>query len=149
MRYYLFLLSTIITLLIISCGPNKEEVAKLEQQKADSIALAIETKIKTEIELKEKSEMVDKILSELNNRLNKAKKRIITENINLDRIRDFQLGRSQSTKERQLEEQYELIHKIEDIVASNERAIKDMQSKKDKYSYEQIKEIFENMGLEK
>jgi hypothetical protein len=118
---YIFIL--ILAIFISSCGKSKTEV---EQNKAQLAQIQKEAAAQEEQERihQEKIEVGDskkKIF--LTNELDRVKKILQEEENNLAEIEEFQIGRSSSTKERQLFEQQKQIRKIENYITSIEEEI--------------------------
>lgn len=124
-----------ILLTLNSCGPSSEEIKKREQFIADSTQTAIEKEkvIQDSIQLAEqKQKELDKQLAEqnriheekievgksikrtkLSNYLMEIDNNIEQEKRNLNRINEFQIGRSASTKSQQLNERREIISQLQ------------------------------------
>jgi hypothetical protein len=119
-RNYILALITIFTL--ISCGKSKEEIelekAKIELEKTK---LELDKKIKDEENLKilkiheEKSNVGKrKKITELNLLLQKFPEAMKKAQENIQKIEQYQIGRSKSTKEKQLAEAYTQLREIRD-----------------------------------
>ena len=126
-KKYIFVLFTL--LILSSCGKSKEEIelekAKIELEK---IKLELEEKSKKEEEnkIKEQKEKLNKIheqkvnvgkrkkITELNLMLQKLPQAIEDAEQNIRKINEFQIGRSTSTKEKQLQEATTQLREIRD-----------------------------------
>ena len=108
----------------MNCGPNgpsqEEIIAKkkhitdsLEIVKLDSIK-AIELKLELERIHLQKIEVGQSLLeTRLNNMVDNLKTNLRNQQLKLNRINEFQLGRLKSTKQRELRNQYNKINNIE------------------------------------
>ena len=115
MKKILALSITILTL--HACGPSPEEIQKREKAKQDSIQLAElkQKEIEEQQRIHEEKIEVGKSIkrTKLNNYLKMAEAKIKEENQKLSKINEFQIGRSSSTKSKQLSEQRQVIRELE------------------------------------
>jgi hypothetical protein len=126
-KKYIFILFTL--LILSSCGKSKEEIelekAKIELEKtklklAEKIKQVEENKItKQKAELNKIHEQKVNVgkrkkITELNLMLQKLNKAIEKAEQNIRKIKEFQIGRSSSTKEKQLKEAKSQIREIRD-----------------------------------
>ena len=133
MKTYSFLL----ILILLSCGPTKEEVAQHEKHIADSlnnvkvetIRLAyIDSIAKAQAELErlhsEKVEAGKAIKrNKLNNILEELQKNLLTNENELKKINDFQLGRSVLEKENQLFTKQLQINELKNFIVEVEKEL--------------------------
>ncbi|MTE27674.1 DUF4878 domain-containing protein [Winogradskyella ouciana] len=126
-KNYIFVLFTL--LILISCGKSKEEIelekAKIELEKT-KLELAEKTKKEEENKVKEKKAELNKIheqkvnvgkrkkITELNLMLQKLPQAIEKAEQNIREINQFKIGRSSSTKEKQLQEAKTQLREIRD-----------------------------------
>jgi hypothetical protein len=134
-------LISLIAIILVSCGPSVEEIKQREQFIADSIKTvanrkqAVQDSIKLEEQRhKEFAEQqrihYEKIevgksteRTKLNKYLEQLKSRINTAKSQLNKINEFQIGRSSSTKQRQLNEQQTKINELLSFKESIEKEI--------------------------
>ena len=130
MKSNYFLILSLISL-IISCGPSKEENKKREKFVADSLKIVREDSLarvaeqmETERIHLEKIEVGKSInKTKLSNILDEVKSQLLTAKRKLDRINEFQLGRSMSTKQQQLSDQQGKINELESFISNVEKEI--------------------------
>ncbi len=118
-----YILILFLAFIISSCGKSKAEV---EQEKAQLVHIQKQAAAQKEKERihQEKIEVGDskkKIF--LTNELDRVKEILEQEENNLAEIEEFQIGRSSSTKERQLFEQQKKIRTVENYIANIEEEI--------------------------
>lgn len=117
------ILTIALATLIISCGKNKKEI---EQENArielEQKALA-EQKEKERIHLEKIEVGKSKLKMDLTNELDRLKKQLEEEKDYMAEINKFQVGRSSSTKEKQLAEQYQRISQITSYISKLEKEI--------------------------
>ncbi|OUR97964.1 hypothetical protein A9Q86_15360 [Flavobacteriales bacterium 33_180_T64] len=110
----------LITLTFISCGKSKEEV-ELEKAKIELEKTKLELEYKTKKDEEEKVQKVheqkanvgtQKKITELNMQLQQIPNSIQKAKENIQAIEQFQIGRSLSTKEKQLEEAHKQLNEI-------------------------------------
>ena len=118
-----YILTIGLIVLTISCGKSKKEI---EQEKAqielEQKALA-EQKEKERIHLEKIEVGKSKLKMDLTNELDRLKKMLVQEKNNLTEINKFQLGRSSSTKEKQLAEQNKKINQLNVYIRKLEKEI--------------------------
>ena len=126
-KKYIFVLFTL--LILSSCGKSKEEIelekAKIELEKT-KLELAEKTKKEEENKANEQKAELNKIheqkvnvgkrkkITELNLMLQKLPQAIEDAEQNIRKINEFQIGRSSSTKEKQLQEATTQLREIRD-----------------------------------
>lgn len=117
--------------LIISCGPSKEEIAKREKFVADSLNVVREDSI-ARVEERIEMERIHKERIEVGKSINKTNLTKILDQLNLElkqerqnlsQINVFQIGRSTTTKQEQLDAQNDLILQLENSITKVEKEI--------------------------
>lgn len=112
-----------ICFLFSACGPSKEELQQQQQAHDDSVKVATEQRMQAkhdlEIAIMELENQIDKLKSELisgNSELEVAEDR-------LDRIKEWQFGRTPDEREEQIRNQMTLIQNLEDALNSHKTSI--------------------------
>lgn len=131
-----------VVVVVLSCGPSQREIEIQEKHVADSIrvvdslefidsvriadsiSLVKEQQLELERIHKEKIEVGKSILkTKLTNILEDFEQQLVSAKRKLNRINEFEFGRSRSTKDRQLSEQNERIDQIKSHIARVEKEI--------------------------
>lgn len=119
----LLMLVIFFGLVLNSCGPNKKELETRKQFVEDSLTKVKEMQEQERIH-KEKIEVGKSIKrTKLKNYLNELKAELVNEKTKLDKINEFQFGRTHETKQRQLHEQQKIISDLEIQIRGIEKEV--------------------------
>lgn len=115
MKTKLLLVTLLISVFTISCGPSQEEIKRREQEVADSIKLVEKKKEEERIHF-EKIEVGKSVKTNfLRDVQEQVRNQIISEEKKLASINEFQFGRLLSEKRQQIENQEEIINSLKKV----------------------------------
>jgi vacuolar-type H+-ATPase subunit D/Vma8 len=123
------ILSTIILIALISCGPNAKEKAAAEKIKMDSIAQATKQKMESKFALKESIETAATDIQNMEVELTETKANLEVAKDGMGKIKEWQLGRTPQEREQQIKDQSYKIDELEKYVENLKSTIQTTKQK--------------------
>ena len=105
-----------VLLLATACGPSKEEIARLQQIREDSIRNAVKEKFEREAALKDSITFAEKFIQSTRHLLVLRNADLAAARDKLSRVKQFQLLRTPEEREQQIRQQTIVIETIENDV---------------------------------
>lgn len=105
------------TIIVMSCGPSKEEHAALLKAHSDSVRISTEQRMTRLQDLKNSIADFEAQAEGMENRISAFRARLEVANDRLARIKEFQLGRSSAEREDQIHSQVLVIDELERDIA--------------------------------